>query len=63
MMVLVRSLLFLALVAITVAVGAYLVKRDRAYLRFVKQVIRFTLLLLLAALLFYAFERLLLVVA
>jgi len=58
----VRLLLFLGFAAIAVAGALYLVKRDRRYLRFIGLVVRYTLLLLLGTLLFYAFERLLLVV-
>jgi hypothetical protein len=60
--VLVRFLLFLALATIAAAFALYLVKRDRRYLRFVGQVIKYTILLLLAILVFYAFERLVTVV-
>jgi hypothetical protein len=59
--VLVRLLLFLALAAIAAAAALYLVKRDRRYLRFIGLVVRYTLFLLLGTLVFYAFERLLLV--
>lgn len=57
-MVLVRLLLFLALAAIAGAGAAYLLKRDRRYLRFIGRVIKYTVLLLLGILVFYAFERL-----
>lgn len=60
-MVLVRLLLFFALAVIAGAAALYLVKRDRRYLRFIGQVVKYTLLLLLGALLFYAFERLVLI--
>ena len=60
-MVLVRLLLFFAFAAIVGAAVAYLVKRDRRYLRFIGQVLKYTLLLLLGALLFYAAQRLLIV--
>jgi len=59
-LVLVRLLLFLALAAIAVAAGLYVLKRDRRYLRFIGQVVKYTAVLLLGALLFYTFERLLL---
>jgi hypothetical protein len=58
--VLVRLLLFLALAAIAGAAALYLVKRDRRYLRFIGLVVVYTLLLLLGVLVFYAFERLVL---
>ncbi len=57
-----RLLLFLALAAIAGAGAAYLVKRDKRYLRFIGRVIKYTILLLLAILVFYAFERLVTVV-
>ena len=57
-MVLVRLLLFLALAAIAVAAILYLFSRDRRYLRFIWQVIKFTVLLLAIVLIFFAFERL-----
>ena len=60
-MVLVRLLLFLALAAIAGAAALYLVKRDRRYLRFIGLVVVYTLLLLLGVLVFYAFERLVLI--
>ena len=56
-MVLVRLLLFLALAAIAVAAILYLFSRDRRYLRFIGQVLKFTILLLAIVLLFFAFER------
>jgi hypothetical protein len=55
-------LLFLALAAIAGAGAAYLFKRDRRYLRFIGRVIQYTILLLLGILVFYAFERLVVVV-
>ena len=58
-MVLVRLLLFLALAAIAGAGAAYLFKRDPRYLRFIGRVIKYTILLLLGSLAFYAFEPLL----
>jgi hypothetical protein len=55
--VLVRLLLFLALAAIAVAAILYLFTRDRRYLRFIGQVLKFTILLLAIVLIFFAFER------
>jgi hypothetical protein len=55
---LVRLLLFMALAAIGVAGLLFLYTRDRRYLRFVGQVIKFTLILAVVVLLFFAFERL-----
>ena len=57
-LVLVRFLLFLALATIGVALGFYVFKRDRRYLRFIAQVVKYTIFLMLGVLLFYAFERL-----
>ena len=57
-MVLVRLLLFIALATIAVAAVLYLLRRDRRYLRFIGQVIKYTILLLVGALLFYAAQRL-----
>ena len=56
-MVLVRLLLFLALAAIAVAAVLYLFSRDRRYLRFIGQVLKFTVVLLAIVLIFFAFER------
>ena len=58
-MILVRLLLFLALAAIGAALLLWLVKRDRRYLRFIGLTIKFTLLVLIAILLWFAAERLL----
>ena len=60
-MVVVRLLLFLALATIGGAGLFYLFTRDRRYLRFIWQVIKYTILLLLLAMLFFVFERLILV--
>jgi hypothetical protein len=56
-LVLVRLLLFLALAAIAVAAVLYLFSRDRRYLRFIGQVLKFTIVLLAIVLIFFAFER------
>ena len=56
-MLLVRLLFFLAVAAIAVAGVLYVVKKDRRYLRFVGQVIKFTIILLVVVFVFYAFER------
>ena len=58
-MILVRLLLFLALATIGAAVLLWLVKRDRRYLRFIGLTLKFTVLVLLAILLWFAAERLL----
>jgi energy-converting hydrogenase Eha subunit E len=57
-LLLVRLLLFLALATIGGALAFYVFKRDRRYLRFIAQVVKYTVLLMLAVLVFYAFERL-----
>jgi hypothetical protein len=57
--VVVRLLLFLALAAIGVALVLYVIKRDRRYLRFVGQVVVFTIVLLAAVLVMFGAERLL----
>jgi hypothetical protein len=57
--VIVRLLLFLALASVGVALVLYLWKRDRRYLTFIKQVAKFTLIVLAAVLLFFAAERIL----
>lgn len=57
-MVLVRLLFFLAVAAVAVAFLLYLYRRDRRYLRFIGQVIKFTIILLVVVLLFFFFERL-----
>ena len=49
-MVIVRLLLFLALASIAVALLLYVFKRDRRYLRFIWQVVKFTLLVLIGSL-------------
>jgi len=56
---LVRLLLFLSLAAIGAALLMWLVKRDRRYLRFIVLTLKFTLLVLLAILLWFAAERVL----
>ena len=58
-MVIVRLLLFLALASVAVALVLYLVKRDRRYLRFIWQVVKFTVLVLVGVLLLFAAERVL----
>ena len=61
-MILVRFLLFLALAAIVVAAVLYLFKKDRRYLRFIGQVVKYTIFLLAGVMVFYAFDRLLLAI-
>ena len=61
-MILVRFLLFLALATIVVVAVLYLFKKDRRYLRFIVQVVKYTIYLLAGVLVFYAFERMLLTI-
>ena len=61
-MVLVRLLLFLAIGAIVAAALLYLFTKDRRYLRFMVQVVKFTIYLLAGVLLFFLFERLVIMV-
>ena len=58
-MILVRLLLALALATIGVSLFLWFVKKDRRYLRFVLQVAKFTLLVLVVIFLLFAAERLL----
>lgn len=62
-MILVRLLLALALATIGVSLFLYFVRRDRRYLRFILQVAKFTLFVLLIVFLLFAAERLLMPVA
>jgi len=55
--ILVRLLLFLALAAIAVAAVMFLFSKDRRYLRFIWQVVKFTVVILAVVLVFFAFER------
>jgi len=57
--VLVRLLLFIALAAIGVALLLWLVTRDARYLRFVGLTLKFTIIVLVAILMWFAAERLL----
>ena len=57
-MPLVRLLFFLAIATIAVAALLFLYTRDRRYLRFIGQVIKFSLVILAVVLVFFAFERL-----
>jgi hypothetical protein len=56
---LVRLLLVFVLAVIAVAAGLFVLKRDRRYLRFIGQVAKYTIVLLLGVLLFFAGARLL----
>jgi hypothetical protein len=55
--IIVRVLLSLALAAVAGALVLYVIKRDRRYLRFIGQVAKYSLLLLLAVFIFYALRR------
>lgn len=57
-MILIRLLLFLALAAVAVSGLLYLYSKDRKYLRFIGQVLKFTIVILAVVLTFFAFERL-----
>jgi hypothetical protein len=59
-MLIVRLLLFLAIAAIVGAGLFYVFTRDRRYLRFIVQVGKFTIYLLAGVMLFFLFERLVL---
>lgn len=61
-MLIVRLLLFLAIGAIVAAALLYLFQRDRRYLRFIVLVAKFTIYLLAGVLLFFLFERLVMMV-
>ena len=61
-MLIVRLLLFLSVGTIVAAGLLYLFTRDRRYLRFVVLVGKFTIYLLAGVLLFFLFERLVLMV-
>ena len=61
-MLIVRLLLFLSIGAIIVAGVFYLFKRDRRYLRFMVQVAKFTIFILVGVMLFFLLERLVLVI-
>jgi hypothetical protein len=54
---LVRLLFFLAVAAMAVAGVMYVIRKDRRYLRFIGQVIKFTIILLVVVFVFFAFER------
>lgn len=58
-MVIVRLLLSIALATIVAALLLYVFKRDRRYLRFIWQVVKFTIFVLIGVLLLFAAERLL----
>ena len=61
-MLIVRLLLFFSIGAIVVAGLFYVFKRDRRYLRFIVQVVKFTIFILVGVMLFFVLERLVLMV-
>jgi hypothetical protein len=58
----VRLLAFLAIATVIVAGVFYLFTRDRRYLRFIVQVVKFTIYILAGVLLFFLLERLVLII-
>jgi hypothetical protein len=56
-LILVRLLLFLALAAMAISGVMYIFTKDRRYLRFIWQVVKFTIVILAVVLIFFAFER------
>ena len=60
-MLIVRLLLFFSIGTIVVAGLFYIFKRDRRYLRFIVQVAKFTIYILVGVMLFFLLERLVLV--
>lgn len=61
-MLIVRLLAFLAIATVFVAGIFYLFTRDRRYLRFIVQVVKFTIYILAGVLIFFLLERLVLVI-
>lgn len=57
-MIVVRVLLLVALAFVAGALAMYVIKRDRRYLRFIRQVATYTVALLLAVFVYYAVRRL-----
>jgi hypothetical protein len=55
--IIVRVLLFSALATIVAALIMYIIKRDRRYLRFIGQVAKYSILLLLVVFMFLALRR------
>ncbi|MDR2244789.1 MAG: hypothetical protein LBE15_05215 [Burkholderiales bacterium] len=60
-MILVRLLLFLGLAVILVAFAAFLITKDRRYLRFIAKTLIYAGVFFIGVMLFYAFERLILI--
>jgi hypothetical protein len=61
-LLIVRLLLFLAIATMVGAGLFYLFTRDRKYLRFLVQVVKFTIYLLAGVMLFFLLERLVLII-
>ena len=61
-MLIVRLLLFFAIGTIVVAGLFYVFKRDRRYLRFIVQIAKFTIFILVGVMLFFVLERLVLAI-
>ena len=61
-MLLLRSALVLALMTLAVSGGLYLFTRDRRYLRFIGQTMKYFVFILLGVLAFMALERFALVI-
>ena len=57
-MIVVRVLLGIAIATIIGALALYVVKRDRRYLRFIGQIAKFTLIALVAVMVWFVIERL-----
>jgi hypothetical protein len=55
--ILVRLLFYFAVSSIAVAGALYLFTKDRRYLRFIGKVLKFTVLIGVMVLVFFAFER------
>ena len=56
-----RVLLILLIISCAICLGAFLVKGDKRYLRLLWQIIKYTFLLLLAAAVFMAVVRIILI--
>ncbi len=61
-MLIVRLLAFLAIATVIVAGIFYLFTRDRRYLRFIVQVVKFTIYILAGVLIFFLLERLVILI-
>ena len=59
-MLVLRLLLVLALISVVVSLGVYFLSRDKRYLRFSWQIIKFTIVLLFIAGILFALGRIIL---